>query len=278
MPYQKKHCVPRAYENMEYLHSNDARTIRVLAEYMEPAYRFKKEKINNTVVFFGSARSLPLEKARPLSRKMTARARTLAGAKKQDLMERAQRIMAFSYYYEDAVKLARMITAWSRKIKDPARRFYLCSGGGPGMMEAANRGASQAGGKSIGLNISLPFEQTPNPYITPRLNFQFHYFFIRKFWFTYLAKAIVVFPGGFGTMDEAFEILTLCQTKKLEKRLPILFYGKKYWDEILHLDGLRRWGAIDAADLKLIKTVDSPEEAYAYLIPRLAGSHRSGHP
>jgi uncharacterized protein (TIGR00730 family) len=264
-----KHFVPHAYENLDYLRGQDARTIRVLAEYMEPAFRFKKENINNSIVFFGSARSLPLAQARPRYRKMMREARSLSGAKKADRVEAAQKLMALAVYYGDAVKLAKMITVWSQKIKDPAKRFYLCSGGGPGMMEAANRGARLAGGKSIGLNISLPFEQRPNPFITPRLNFQFHYFFIRKFWFTYLAKAIFVFPGGFGTMDEAFEILTLCQTKKLSRDLPIVFYGKKYWDEILNFDALRRWGVIDPADLKLIKTVDSPEEAFRYLISKL---------
>jgi uncharacterized protein (TIGR00730 family) len=225
---------PVAYLNETFLESPDARGLRILSEYLEPLSHFRDEKIQDTVVFFGSAR-----------------------------------ITEDSEYYRDARTLARLVTEWSSKIDAPFHRFVICSGGGPGIMEAANRGASDAGGKTIGLNIGLPFEQQPNPYITPELSFEFHYFFMRKFWFAYLAKAMVIFPGGFGTLDEFFEILTLAQTHKLEGRIVIVLYGSKYWKEVLHFDSLVRHGTISPEDLKLFQYADDPESALAILQAQL---------
>jgi|ERR1051326_2547 len=225
---------PVAYLNETFLESPDARGLRILSEYLEPLSHFRDEKIQDTVVFFGSAR-----------------------------------ITEDSEYYRDARTLARLVTEWSSKIDAPFHRFVICSGGGPGIMEAANRGASDAGGKTIGLNIGLPFEQQPNPYITPELSFEFHYFFMRKFWFAYLAKAMVIFPGGFGTLDEFFEILTLAQTHKLEGRIVIVLYGSKYWNEVFNFDSLVRHGTISPEDLKLFQYADNPESALAILQKQL---------
>jgi hypothetical protein len=229
---------PVAYTNEQFLNSPDARALRILAEFLEPLAHFRREKVRDTVVFFGSARIR--EGEGPLAR-----------------------------YYDDARKLARMLTEWSEQLANCTHRFVVCSGGGPGIMEAANRGAADAGGKTIGLNIGLPFEQFPNPYITPELSFEFHYFFMRKFWFAYLAKALVVFPGGFGTLDEMMEILTLTQTRKLAKRMTILLYGTEYWKEIVNFDALVKYGTISAADLKLFQFVDEPAEAFEALRPGL---------
>ena len=228
---------PVAYLNETFLESPDARGLRILSEYLEPLSHFRDEKIQDTIVFFGSAR---IHEDGPLSE-----------------------------YYRDARTLARLITEWSSKIEAPSHRFVICSGGGPGIMEAANQGAADAGGKTIGLNIGLPFEQRPNPYITPELAFEFHYFFMRKFWFAYLAKALVIFPGGYGTMDELFEILTLAQTRKLESKIVIVLYGSKYWKEVLNFDALVRHGTIDPEDLNLFQYADSPEIALAILQDKL---------
>jgi len=228
---------PVAYLNETFLESNDARGLRILSEYLEPLSHFRDEKIQDTIVFFGSAR---IAEEGPLGQ-----------------------------YYNDARTLARLVTEWSNKIATSLHRFVICSGGGPGIMEAANRGASDAGGKTIGLNIGLPFEQQPNPFITPELSFEFHYFFMRKFWFAYLAKALVIFPGGFGTLDELFEILTLAQTRKLESKIVIVLYGSKYWKEVLNVEALVRHGTIDKEDLKLFQYVDDPESALAVLQEQL---------
>jgi uncharacterized protein (TIGR00730 family) len=223
-----------AYKNEEFLDSPDARALRILSEYLEPLSHFRRERIRDTIVFFGSAR---LEAGDgPLS-----------------------------HYYDDARTLARLLTEWSEELKNSSRRFVICSGGGPGIMEAANRGAADAGGKSIGLNIGLPFEQMPNPYITPELCFEFHYFFMRKFWFAYLAKALIVFPGGFGTMDELMEILTLVQTRKLAKKMIIVLYGSKFWKEIINFEALVRYGTISPEDLRLFQYADDPETAMKLL-------------
>jgi uncharacterized protein (TIGR00730 family) len=228
---------PVAYLNGTFLESPDARGLRILSEYLEPLSHFRDEKIQDTIVFFGSAR---IQEQGPLSD-----------------------------YYHEARTLARMITEWSRKIDAPFHRFVICSGGGPGIMEAANQGARDAGGKTIGLNIGLPFEQEPNPYITPELSFEFHYFFMRKFWFAYLAKALVIFPGGYGTLDELFEILTLAQTHKLEGKMVIVLYGSKFWKEVLNLEALARYGTIAAQDLELFQYADDPESAMAILREQL---------
>jgi uncharacterized protein (TIGR00730 family) len=224
---------PVAYREEAFLQSPDSRPLRILSEYLWPLAHFQEEKIHDTVVFFGSAR---IEEQGPLSR-----------------------------YYHEARELARLTTEWATAVSgaypENPRRFVVCSGGGPGIMEAANRGADDAGGQSIGLNIGLPFEQRPNPYITPELSFEFHYFFMRKFWFAYLAKALVVFPGGFGTLDELCEILTLAQTKKLESKILIVLYGPDYWCEVLNFEALVKYGMISESDLSLFKFADTPQSA-----------------
>jgi uncharacterized protein (TIGR00730 family) len=226
-----------AYRNQEFLDSPDARSLRIVSEYLYPLSHFRKEKVQDTVVFFGSARTL----------EMGANAR----------------------YYNDARELARRITEWSDQLPHAGRRFVVCSGGGPGIMEAANRGAQDAGGKTVGLNIGLPFEQRPNPFITPELCFEFHYFFMRKFWFAYLAKALVVFPGGFGTLDELTEILTLVQTQKLLKKMEVILYGTTFWKEILNFDALLKHGMIAESDMNLFTFVDDVDTAFKTLVTGL---------
>jgi uncharacterized protein (TIGR00730 family) len=225
---------PVAYLNQEFLNSPDARAIRILGEFLEPLAHFRREKIRDTVVFFGSARLR--EGEGPLA-----------------------------HYYDDARTLARMLTEWSDQFTNNTYRFVVCSGGGPGIMEAANRGAADANGKTVGLNIGLPFEQFPNPYITPELSFEFHYFFMRKFWFAYLSKALVVFPGGFGTLDEMMELLTLTQTQKLAKKVTIILYGSAYWKEIINFEALLKYGMISPEDLNLFQYADDPNTAFEIL-------------
>lgn len=248
----------KAYKNIEFLNSRDARVLRILSEYLEPQARFARYHVQDTIVFFGSARISDAETA--AARLESARADADPAA-----IEFAGRQVELARYYEDARTLARLVTEWSKGLSNHKRRFIVCSGGGPGIMEAANRGASEAAGISIGLGISLPKEPTHNPYITRELDFEFHYFFMRKFWFVYLAKALVVFPGGFGTMDELFELLTLVQTQKSSKRMPIILYGSRFWDEVLRFDALVRWGVISPMDVELFKVCDTPEEALAHL-------------
>ena len=252
----------KAYRNPRFLASRAGRSVRMLAEFEEPKVRFERYDISDTIVFFGSARLLP----RDVAQERLAAARHHGGD-----VAAAERALAMSRYYEDARELAARLTEWSKGLKDTTRRFVISTGGGPGIMEAANRGASEAKGLNIGLNISLPHEQAPNPYITRELNFEFHYFFMRKFWFAYLAKAIVIFPGGFGTLDEFFEILTLVQTHKLRKPMSIVLYGKSYWTEILNLDAMVKYGTIDPADLELFQSVDSVDEAFAYIAEKMEG-------
>jgi uncharacterized protein (TIGR00730 family) len=261
-----------AYENPEFLKTPDARPIRILAEYLDPLRRFRKENIQDTVVFFGSARVHSRQRAERALRLLQQK-RGRKAADHAALLKRSRKAVEWSRYYEEARELAFMLTDWSLSLEEPRRRFVVCSGGGPGIMEAANRGASEAGGKTIGLNIRLPFEQGPNRYITPGLHFEFHYFFMRKFWFAYLAKALVIFPGGFGTLDEMFEILTLAQTKKLSKKLLVILYGNEYWNEIFDLKPLAEWGAISEADLDLLCRVDSAEHAFEELKTHLLTYH-----
>ena len=263
---------PLAYHDLEFLDSSEARPVRILSEYLEPLKRFRTQNIQDTVVFFGSARTLSREGAqRELERLGTDDAKKAADY--EAALRRGQKALEWSRYYEDARKLAHMLTKWSLSLEEPRRRFVVCSGGGPGIMEAANRGAAEAGGKTVGLNIRLPFEQGPNPYITDGLHFEFHYFFMRKFWFAYLAKALVVFPGGFGTLDEMFEILTLDQTRKLSKKLCVILYGSEYWDQILNLEPMLEWGAISEDDLGLLHKVDTPQAALDQLIQHLRANH-----
>jgi uncharacterized protein (TIGR00730 family) len=262
---------PLAYEDDDFMESTEARPIRILAEYLDPLRRFKAHNIQDTVVFFGSARVL----SRTLAQRNLTRLEktTIREADYKAALKRSRKALEWSRYYEDARSLAKRLTKWSMSLEAQRHRFVVCSGGGPGIMEAANRGAKEAGGKSIGLNIRLPFEQAPNRYITEDLVFNFHYFFMRKFWFAYLAKALVIFPGGFGTIDEMFEILTLAQTRKLSKKLCVILYGSEYWNDVFHLEPLADWGAINEEDLKLLCRVDSVDEAFGELQRHLMTHH-----
>jgi uncharacterized protein (TIGR00730 family) len=263
---------PLAYHVLEFLESTDARPIRILAEYLEPLRRFRMHNIQDTVVFFGSVRTISQEVAEgALARLDSDEARRAADY--DAVLKRARKALDWSRYYEDARQLAHVLTEWSLSLEEPRRRFVVCSGGGPGIMEAANRGAHEAGGKTIGLNIRLPFEQGPNRYISEGLHLEFHYFFMRKFWFAYLAKALVIFPGGFGTLDEMFEILTLAQTRKLSKKLLVILYGSDYWKDVFNLEPLLEWGAIAEKDLDLLCHVDTPAEALAQLKDHLTTHH-----
>jgi uncharacterized protein (TIGR00730 family) len=279
---------PLAYENPAFLNSPDGRLIRILAEYAEPLARFRREQIQDTVVFFGSARFRGREEAdHALELLENTGATRLAPREEQPASipairegtatelqrKRAVAAVEMARYYEDARRVAYLLTQWSKSIPSKRHRFVVTSGGGPGIMEAANRGAYEAGGKTIGLNISLPFEQVPNPYITPSLNFQFHYFFMRKLWFAYLSKALIVFPGGFGTLDEMFEILTLSQTHKLAKKVTILIYGSDYWKKVFHPEALVDAGAISPRDLDLLQYADTPERAFELLKQGLTENH-----
>ena len=263
---------PLAYYDPEFLESTDARPLRILAEYLEPARRFRLENIQDTVVFFGSARVHSREHAEQALQELQKK-RGRRTAEHARLLKRSRKAIKWSRYYEEARELANRLTKWSLSLEDPHRRFVVTSGGGPGIMEAANRGAFDAGGKTIGLNIRLPFEQGPNRYITKGLHFEFHYFFMRKFWFAYLAKALVIFPGGFGTLDEMFEILTLSQTRKLSKKLLVILYGSEYWNEVFDLRPLADWGAINESDLDLLCRVDSADEAFEELKKFLETHH-----
>jgi len=264
---------PVAYLNPDFLESAEGRPVRSLAEYLEPLRRFKQEKIQDTVVFFGSARIDSRERAeRALA---TLRARGIRTADEHYLADvrKSRKAVEWARYYEEARELARMLTSWSLTLESENHRFVVTSGGGPGIMEAANRGAREAGGKTIGLNIRLPFEQGANPYITEGLHFEFHYFFMRKFWFAYLAKALVIFPGGFGTCDELFEILTLVQTDKLSKQIQVILYGSEYWDQVLNLGPMAEWGAIAEADTELLIRANTPQEAFDKLRAHLIENH-----
>ena len=295
-PPKQLEKAPLAYENSSFVNSPDGRILRILSEYSEPLARFRRERIRDTVVFFGSARFRALDEAsqelellentgsvEPApEEEQPARPPDLAQGTASELSRRrAEAAVEMARYYEDARRLAYLLTTWAKALKSRRHRFVVTSGGGPGIMEAANRGAYEAGGKTIGLNIRLPFEQYPNRYVTPSLNFEFHYFFMRKYWFAYLAKALVVFPGGFGTLDEMFEFLTLSQTRKLAKKMTIVLYGSSYWDEVLNLDVLVDKGAISPRDRELFHVANAPDEAFALLRENLTRDHlepEAGHP
>ena len=265
---------PLAYENKKFLHSPDARILRILSEYAEPLARFRRERIQDTVVFFGSARFASrsdAESALQLLEKPGSLA--AASSDEQEKVQRARAALEMARYYEEARAIAFRLTQWAMKIPSKRRRFVVTTGGGPGIMEAANRGAREAGGKTIGLNINLPYEQVPNPYISPELNLEFHYFFMRKLWFAYLAKALIVFPGGFGTCDELFEILTLAQTEKLAKKILVVMYGSEYWNRVFNLKAMVDAGTISAKDVNLFKMVDSVDEAFEVLREGLTRYH-----
>jgi len=264
---------PVAYLDREFLDSDEGRPLRILAEYLEPLGRFQAQKIQDTVAFFGSARVSSREHADAELVSLTRRAAGRDAAESEPQLALGRKAVEWSRYYEEARQLAKLLTEWSLALGASNHRFVVTSGGGPGIMEAANRGAKEAGGKTIGLNIKLPFEQGPNPYITEGLHFEFHYFFMRKFWFAHLAKALVIFPGGFGTLDEMFEILTLMQTEKIAKEIQIILYGADYWDRILRLEPMLEWGAIGAPDLDLLQRADTPQEAFEALKAHLAEHH-----
>jgi len=264
---------PLAYNNETFLASPDGRILRLLSEYIEPLSRFRREQIQDTVVFFGSARLPSRASATGKLSDVRSNGATESAAQQAADLKRAEMAVDMARYYEDARRLAYLLTEWSAQIPARRRRFVVTTGGGPGIMEAANLGAHEAGGKTIGLNINLPFEQYPNPYITPSLNFEFHYFFMRKFWFAYLAKALVIFPGGFGTLDELFEILTLAQTEKLAKKIVVVIYGSEYWKRILNFQAMADAGVISEQDLDLFKIADSPEESFEFLKENLTKYH-----
>src|SRR5574340_244205 len=254
-----------AYRNERFMDSADARTLRIVAEYLEPQVRLRRAGVQNTVVFFGSARMLPHDKAREKLQEVMARAKCGGPPPTSEELRAARMALKMSKYYEQARELAHLITTWSLSLKNGRHFLVVCSGGGPGIMEAANRGAHEAGGVSIGFNIRLPMEQGSNPYITPELGFLFRYFFMRKLWFAQPSRAVIVFPGGFGTMDEMWEFLTLTQTHKMGHRSTILLYGSKFWKKAVNFDWLREAGTVTAEESKLIRFVDSPREAFETL-------------
>jgi uncharacterized protein (TIGR00730 family) len=267
-----------AYENPRFLNSADGRILRILAEYQEPLARFRRERIQDTVVFFGSARFHSRSDAdNALELLAKPGSAEPAPPEEQEELRVARAGVEMARYYEEARELAYMFTKWTLSMPSKRHRFVVTTGGGPGIMEAANRGAIEAGGKSVGLNIKLPFEQMPNPYITSELNFEFHYFFMRKLWFAYLAKALIVFPGGFGTFDELFEILTLAQTEKLAKKIIVLMYGGEYWHKVINFQALVDSCVISPDDLKLFHVVNTPEEGFECLKENLTQYHLGPH-
>ena len=258
----------KAYQNAQFLSSADARVIRILSEYLEPLQRFQRMNVRETVVFFGSSRARPPVAVKSELEAALEEKKRLAGRVPRELRQRLDRLemdLQLSIYYEEAAELAALLTQWAKSLGQ-GHRFVVCSGGGPGIMEAANRGAAErARGLTAGLTISLPAEERPNPFVTPELLFEFHYFFMRKLWFVYLACGMVIFPGGFGTMDELWEILTLVQTRKVGRPLPIVLYGRKFWREFINFDTLVRWGTINPADARLFRLCDTPREAFEFL-------------
>lgn len=254
-----------AYQDAKFLESGNARSLRMLAEYLEPQTRLRRAGVQRTVVIFGSARILPRDVAVEKLRALESQARQSGSAVRSADLIAARASVEMSRYYEEARELARLLTRWALAHKNPNQSLMVCSGGGPGIMEAANRGAFEAGGRSIGLNIKLPLEQEANPYVTPELSFLFRYFFLRKMWFSQPAKALIVFPGGYGTMDELWEFLTLLQTHKMGHRAIILLYGSRFWKRAINFGWLLEAGTIDQEDLKLIRFVDNPERAFEIL-------------
>jgi uncharacterized protein (TIGR00730 family) len=256
----RRRAQTKAYQDPGFLNSKDARALRILSEYLEPKSRFDHHRVDDTIVFMGSARIKSRDAAEHMLRE----------AKDAKERERAQTALKMSAYYEAARELATRLTTWSKELDRVERRFVVCTGGGPGIMEAANRGAAEARGLNVGLTISIPVEEFDNPYVTRELSFHFHYFFMRKFWFAYLAKAVIVFPGGYGTLDELFELLTLVQTRKMRKPMPIVLFGTGYWREVVDFDALASHGMIDAKDIQLVHRTDSVDDAYTWIVQQLA--------
>ncbi len=268
--------VPKtAFRDALFMESVAARPIRILTEYTEPLARLRREGVGDTIVIFGSARIEPRDRALEKLRRLEKARGKGKSAERQSALRNARSAVEMSRYYEDARELSRRLTKWSMTLGDRPRRFVICSGGGPGIMEAANRGAAEAGGKSIGLSIELPHEQWPNGYISPELSFMFHYFFMRKLWFAQLAKALIVFPGGFGTMDELWEMLTLLQTGKLQRRNQVLIYGRKYWDKILNWREMVRCGTISEEEYGLLEFADNVDEAFERIRDWLIAHHKA---
>ncbi len=259
----------KAYNNYEFLNSAEARSLRILAEFHEPKSRFKKHNIVDTVVFFGSARLLSGEEANEQLAKFKERDLDKNSDVYKEELKIAENLVEMSKYYDDAVELAKRLTEWSKNLPTSEKRFIVCSGGGPGIMEAANKGAKDAEGFSIGMNISIPFEQYVNKYLDPRYTFEFHYFFMRKFWFVYLAKALIVFPGGFGTLDELMEVLTLLQTGKIKKEMKVIVYGEEFWKKIVNFDALADMGVISREDMKLFDFCNTVEDAFSKITAHL---------
>lgn len=258
---KKKAGVFKAYDNVEFLNSAGARELRILSEFIEPKLRFSRNKIIDTIVFFGSARIKSEKEAKAKLRELNKIKNKTTRKYKEELAQ-AERMLVMSRYYEEAVELSKRLTSWSMKLSNEEKRFIVCSGGGPGIMEAANKGAKLAGGDSIGLNISIPFEQFGNKYLKPESTYEFHYFFMRKFWFVYLAKALIVFPGGFGTLDEFMEVLTLMQTEKIKKNMKVIIYDEKYWKKIINFDNLVEFGTVSKKDLKLFDFCNSIDDVF----------------
>ena len=274
MARRKKIVPPPAYRDAAFMESLAARPVRILTEYIDPLVRMRREGVGDTIVIFGSARIGPPEQARARLKRL-ARARHKASPQHRAAVRQARAVLEMSGYYQAARELSRRITVWSRTFGEHPRRFVVCSGGGPGIMEAANRGAAEAGGKTIGLSIELPREQRPNRYINSELNFQFHYFFMRKLWFAQLAKALIIFPGGFGTMDELFEMLTLMQTGKLGHRIVILMYGRAYWDRVVNWREMVRAGTINQREYSLLQFADTVDDAFRHIRRGLEKFHVS---
>jgi uncharacterized protein (TIGR00730 family) len=267
MNYNRRKSTEKAYKNIDFLNSSEARSIRILSEFVEPRARFRKYDILDTIVFFGSAR---LKSQQEALKEYNAMKKTDPKSKNfVQKLRQSEVSLEMSKYYEDAAELSQMLTKWSMELPTKSKRFIICSGGGPGIMEAANKGAKLAGGYSIGLNISLPFEQFVNKYVPDELSFEFHYFFMRKFWFAYLAKTLVVFPGGFGTFDEVMEILTLLQTEKIKKELKVIIYGEKFWKEVINFEALLDHGLISKSDLKLFTFCSEPRQAFGEITKHL---------
>jgi uncharacterized protein (TIGR00730 family) len=282
-PRMKPQHAPRVpHEDRQFLESTPARPLRILAEYIEPLVQLKREGIGDTIVMFGSARIEPEETAKArLTRLKRANVKKLSAegrARHRASIKQAKSTLEMSRYYEEARQLSHKITSWASTLGPKPRRFVICSGGGPGIMEAANRGAYEAGGKSIGLSIELPHEQFANPYISPGLSFNFHYFFMRKLWFAQIAKALIVFPGGFGTMDELWEMMTLLQTGKMTKGKLILIYGRKYWDQVLNWRAMVRWGTINEEEYRLLQFADNVDEAFDLIRSGLERYHMQVDP
>ena len=272
----RRHQTPQqpAYRDALFMESVAARPVRILTEYLDPLVRLRREEVGDTIVMFGSARIIGRDRAQAHMRRLKSLSGKVTPRRRLALRD-ARAAVAMSRYYEEARELARRITAWSLTLGEHPRRFVICSGGGPGIMEAANRGAAEAGGKTVGLSIELPHEQWPNSYISPGLNFQFHYFFMRKLWFAQLAKALIVFPGGFGTMDELWEMLTLMQTGKLQRRNLILIYGRRYWNRVIDWREMLNWGTINRREYNLLQFADSVDEAFDRIRSGLEEFHMS---